>query len=84
MMGVVVVAPLAEHFAAECFAAPPCSNGEYRRIGRMNIHSGFQTFSRLCPETKVRENAGKRRSWAPKNCWRAFPGPTEPLMARAG
>jgi len=24
---------------------------------------------------KVRGNAGERRSWAPKNCWRAFPGP---------
>jgi len=24
---------------------------------------------------KVRGNAGERRSWAPKNCWWAFPGP---------
>ena len=24
---------------------------------------------------KVRENAGERRSWTRKNCWRAFPGP---------
>jgi len=33
---------------------------------------------------KVRGNAGERRSWAPKNCWRAFPGPTQPLVVRAG
>jgi len=26
---------------------------------------------------KVRGNAGERRSWAPTNCWRAFPGPTQ-------
>jgi len=32
---------------------------------------------------KVRGNAGKRRSWAPYNCWRAFPGPTQPLMVEA-
>jgi len=33
---------------------------------------------------KVRGNAGERHSWAPKNCWRAFPGPTQPLMVQAG
>jgi len=36
------------------------------------------------PVVKVRGNAGERRSWAPKNCWRAFPGPTQPLMVQAG
>ena len=36
------------------------------------------------PVVKVRGNAGKRRSWAPENCWRAFPGPTQPLMVWAG
>jgi len=25
---------------------------------------------------KVMGNAGERRSWAPYNCWRAFPGPS--------
>ena len=29
---------------------------------------------------KVRGNPGECRSWAPKNCGRAFPGPTQPLM----
>ena len=38
----------------------------------------------LRPLVKVRGNAGKRRSWAPKNCRRAFPGPTQPLKVRAG
>jgi len=33
---------------------------------------------------KVRRNAEERRSWAPKNCWRAFPSPTQPLVVRAG
>jgi len=39
-----------------------------------------------CPQAvvKVRGNAGERRSWGPKNCWRAFPGPTQPLTVRAG
>ena len=32
---------------------------------------------------KVRGNAGERRSWAPYNCWRAFPGPPQPLMIKA-
>jgi len=26
---------------------------------------------------------GERRSWALKNCWRAFPGTTQPIMVRA-
>jgi len=33
---------------------------------------------RIQPVVKVRGNAGERRSWAPKNCWRAFPVPTQP------
>ena len=37
---------------------------------------------------KVRGNVGECRSWAPCNCRRAFPGPTQgptkPLMVRAG
>ena len=33
---------------------------------------------------KVRGNAGERHSWAPKNCWWAFPRPPEQLMVRAG
>jgi len=33
---------------------------------------------------KVRGNAGKRRSWAPKNCRRAFPGPTQALVVQTG
>jgi len=30
---------------------------------------------------KVRGDVGERHSWAPYNCWRAFPGPTQPLIA---
>ena len=47
-------------------------------------------FQRLAvyPVVKVRGNAGERRSWAPYNCRRTFPGttqgPTQPLMIRAG
>ena len=29
---------------------------------------------------KVRRNVGERRSCAPYNCWRAFPGLTQPLV----
>jgi len=36
------------------------------------------------PVVKIRENTGERCSWALKNCWRAFPGPTQPLVVRAG
>ena len=36
----------------------------------------------LHPVVKVRGNAGERRSWAHNNCWRAFPGPTQPLVVR--
>jgi len=33
---------------------------------------------------KVRGNAGERRSWAPKNGWRAFPRPTQALVVQTG
>jgi len=37
-----------------------------------------------CAVVKVRGNEGERRSWAPKNCWPAFSGPTQPLVVQAG
>jgi len=42
---------------------------------RSNVPKTF-----LDPPVKVRGKAGERRSWAPKNCWRAFPGPTQPNL----
>jgi len=38
----------------------------------------------VCTVVEVRGNAGEHRSWAPKNCWRGFPGPTQPLMVQTG
>ena len=40
------------------------------------------TFSILYSVVKVRGKAGERRSWTPKNCCRAFPGPTQALVVQ--
>jgi len=47
------------------------------------VIDSFISDGLLQPVVKVRGNMGERRSWAPKNCWRAFPGPTQALMVRA-
>ena len=33
---------------------------------------------------KVRGNAGERRSWPSKNCWRTFSGPIQALVVQTG
>ena len=50
----------------------------------LKSHVQWTDVCELQPVVKVRGNAGERRSWAPKNCWRAFPGPTQSLMVQAG
>jgi len=49
-----------------------------------NLNYGETGVNSQTAVVKIRRNPGERRSWAPKNCWRAFPGPTQPLMVRAG
>jgi len=51
-----------------------------RATKKQRIH---QHGNRYRAVVKVRGKVGERRSWAPNNCWRAFPGPTQPLMIRA-
>ena len=50
-------------------------------IPRLHDTTGCQT-GLTTAVVKVRGNAVERRSWAPKNCWRAFPGPTQRLVVR--
>jgi len=48
-------------------------------------HPGRYRYSfSIPPVVKVRGNAGERRSWAHKNCGRAFPDPTQALVVQTG
>jgi len=66
----------------------PHVNMCFQRLTHVLGHHWHGVTSRRGCQTSGRSqgnaaNAVERRSWAPKNCWRAFPGPIQPLMARA-
>jgi len=53
------------------------SNGLRHKQSSMHPLCPILPHNAMLAVVKVRGNAKERRSWAPKNCWRAFLGPTQ-------